>query len=159
MGTGGWAWTAEQDDALRDLCAQKLPFSRIAVILSCSRNSAIGRAHRLGIRNGRLSRSEEVTVKRIVSFKVQREKPMQPEPEPEPQPAPPSGGVHILDLTLRTCRWPAWGHQEQPSMVFCGGTVAPGSVYCATHRRVAYSTPTQRDAGRRGAAEIGAGRR
>lgn len=44
---GCFAWTVERLDVLRDLHARNYSFSYIAAELGCSRNAAIGKAHRL----------------------------------------------------------------------------------------------------------------
>lgn len=46
-------WTAERDEQLEELHSQKIPFSKIAKIMGTTKNSVIGRAHRLGLEKRR----------------------------------------------------------------------------------------------------------
>ena len=42
-------------------------------------------------------------------------------------------GTHLMDLRLRSCRWPLWGDKDRPAfeaMRFCGEPAMTGSSYC-----------------------------
>ncbi len=52
--------------------------------------------------------------------------------------AEPLGGVSLLDLGSRQCRWPL-GDMIEPATRFCGGDTPVGASYCPTHRAMAYS--------------------
>jgi hypothetical protein len=151
-GSNGAAWTPERIERLREMYAAGETIDAIATALDITRGAVSGKAGRLGLfslnRDAFHQRSER---------KLRVKKP--PMPEPEPQPAPPTGGVHILALTLSTCRFPLWAHDAEPDMMHCGARTTGDGPYCATHARRCFSTQTQRDAGRRAAAEIIAGRR
>lgn len=48
-----------------------------------------------------------------------------------------SGGVTLMDLTPRTCRWPV-GDPRHDDFRFCGDYAEPGKVYCCQHHALAY---------------------
>jgi GcrA cell cycle regulator len=52
------------------------------------------------------------------------------------------GGVTILELRDRHCRWPM-GDPSKPEFRFCGKRKA-GKTYCAGHAAIAYIPPEQR---------------
>lgn len=55
-----------------------------------------------------------------------------------------TGGVDIMGLTDKTCRWPLWGHDpDAHPKLFCGDPVTRRS-YCAHHARIAYQPTPQR---------------
>ncbi|WP_408903500.1 GcrA family cell cycle regulator [Roseomonas acroporae] len=54
-------------------------------------------------------------------------------------PAPVVASAPAAPVIHRTCRWPLWGHQEQPTHRYCGAPVEPGKPYCAACARRAYT--------------------
>ena len=48
-----------------------------------------------------------------------------------------SGGVTLMELTTRTCRWPV-GDPRHDDFRFCGDYAEPGRVYCCPHHALAY---------------------
>lgn len=52
-----------------------------------------------------------------------------------------SGGVTLMELTTRTCRWPV-GDPRRDDFRFCGDYAEPGRVYCCQHHALAYYRAT-----------------
>lgn len=52
-----------------------------------------------------------------------------------------SGGVTLMDLTERSCRWPV-GDPRHNDFRFCGDYAEPGRVYCCQHHALAYYRTT-----------------
>ena len=58
----------------------------------------------------------------------------------------PNGGVTIMELTDRTCRW-AFGDPREASFRFCGMAKSPDSgPWCPDHRAMAYEPRRERSA-------------
>lgn len=55
---------------------------------------------------------------------------------------PPGGGVSLLDLTEKMCKWPI-GDPKEPDFAFCGLPSRPGSTYCPAHSAAAYQTSSR----------------
>lgn len=55
---------------------------------------------------------------------------------------PADGGVALIDLTERMCRWP-YGDPREEGFTFCGRPVYPGKPYCADHVFVAYQSSSR----------------
>lgn len=114
-------------ERLRDLIARGLNFAQIAHDLGCTRNAAIGKAHRLGI----------VTAPhKVGSTKPKIKLPHPPvlrlEPKPFPRPAPVlAGEITFLNLEPNHCRY------LFDDGLFCGKPKAIKS-YCAYHASRCY---------------------
>lgn len=52
---------------------------------------------------------------------------------------PPGGGVSLLELTEKMCKWPI-GDPKEPDFVFCGQPSPPGMTYCPAHSAAAYQS-------------------
>ena len=104
-------WTDEAVRTLKKLWAQGLPARDIADKLGgISRNSVIGKAHRLGLSGKTKSAETELeTPPRVTS----------------------------LELTERMCRWPI-GHPGEQGFHFCGKQRLAGRSYCSQHCGLAY---------------------
>lgn len=64
-------------------------------------------------------------------------------PRPAIQEAPPSdGGVALIDLSERMCKWP-YGDPQDDDFTFCGRAIRPGTPYCPDHAAQAYQTSTR----------------
>ncbi len=94
------------------------PTAEIAKMLGMSKNSIIGKVHRLNL-------------------KV-RPSPIKPDVK-KVKKAPPkiTGKVHLMDLKLNTCRWPI-GDPQDDDFCFCGKTTVTGKPYCLEHCQEAY---------------------
>jgi GcrA cell cycle regulator len=163
-------WTPEREAELRQLWSQGLTASQIAARLGASsRNSIIGKVHRLGLsqpKGARLSREE---INRLHNERRRERRARGVErrssgrytslPYPEKLPSEPQTqlagvsagkGVTLLELTWRTCRWPLWGPDTDHGE-YCGARPVDGLPYCVTHCRMAYRPAEQRTSRRRAA--------
>ncbi len=52
------------------------------------------------------------------------------------------GGVALIDLTERMCKWPI-GDPRDPDFTFCGRGIRPGTPYCPEHAAMAYQTSSR----------------
>lgn len=132
------------------LHAEGLSFSAIGSQIGCSRNAAIGKAHRMGLEKRPPTRSERPKRERIRRQRFREVPPMRigenrlypvlPLPKPLPDiaaSAPTSHSCTLMDLGPLTCRWPLWSDAE-PTQLFCGVVPVNGLAYCEHHCRRAY---------------------
>jgi len=52
------------------------------------------------------------------------------------------GGVPLIDLTERMCKWPI-GDPRDADFTFCGRGIRPGTPYCPDHAAMAYQTSSR----------------
>jgi GcrA cell cycle regulator len=158
-------WTDERVELLKKLWADGLSASRIAAELGgVSRNSVIGKVHRLGLSGRAKSASASAPrqrkprvhhqhMMRITRTNVRGNTALAPMPvyeadlEPEPEVIeniiPIGQRCTILELTENTCRWPI-GDPSAPDFFFCGGKTVEGLPYCGYHSRIAYQPVSER---------------
>ena len=134
-------WTPEKIAELTRLwMVEKLSISQCGKAMGITRNSAMGKIHRLNlpVRIGTLSERAPSHPKPLPS-KVE---PM-PQESTTPVPEPPRGPVKLIDATSRTCRWPLWGETDGFSSDFpvCGADRVPGLAWCSEHVKRAFQTP------------------
>jgi hypothetical protein len=140
------AWTGAHDEVLRRRWLSASA-SEIAIDVSRSRNSVIGRARRLGLENKAPTRPRK-------ALKALRDRPLpRPAPPTEPPPAPESDhsksaivadllaapdvydhrpGKSIGELDVYDCRFPL-GDIYKGDFRYCGGTAAKRFGYCGHH--------------------------
>ena len=164
-------WTDDRVELLKKLWAEGLSASKIALQLGdASRNSVIGKVHRLGLA-GRVKTSTAAAPRqrkpREAGGMVRMARPAAvrgntalaavPVYEEEVAPAPravvenivPIGQrCNILELGTGRCRWPV-GDPGAPDFFFCGGKTLGISPYCGYHARIAYHPPADRRRERR----------
>lgn len=140
-------WTGALVQQLCDLYDEQKTFSQIAEIIGMSRNSCIGKAHRLGLERAiiqlspedkrrrdeaRANAIREARMKAAASrqrtntlFRTYVKRPVNDLAE---------RALHIqfLDLEAHHCRFP-YGETGQ-GFTFCGHPKTDGSSYCADHR-------------------------
>jgi GcrA cell cycle regulator len=157
-------WTTNAVKWLKKLWADGLSASQIAAELGgVSRNSVIGKVHRLGlpgrpkrpagtIPRRRKPRSQGATI-RIVRPAVRGntalasthvfEPAHAPEPEVIENIIPIGQRCSTLELSEGKCRWPI-GDPSTPDFFFCGGKTIEGLPYCGYHARIAYQPGVDR---------------
>lgn len=114
-------WTAEDDAVVRAGIAAGLTMQTISEQLGRTRNSVIGRTHKLKLR------SQGARVYAVVAEVITEP------PEDHVQAVEP-GGVRMADIGPDRCRWPLWGENGWPDFRMCG---APGYPWCERHRVMA----------------------
>ena len=143
------AWTKEEDAILRK-ARGKVSAYYVGAQLGRTRNSIIGRWHRLGMCDfkGLLPEKRRPHPQKPLSSKPEQS-PMMRQPArrrslPKPPRAPPPEAVWLplegitpvtfMDLEADHCRWPVTGG-------YCGCQREENSSYCSTHRAIAGNPP------------------
>jgi len=137
-------WTDERVERLKKLFADGWSATQIAKDLGgITRNAAIGKLHRLGLRRGwSAGREASQFVKHQAALKREAKAPKpraHPPGVPLPKERPHEGPVvELLYLGARHCRWPI-GDPQESGFGFCGGEA--DGPYCDDHAQVAYQPP------------------
>lgn len=162
------SWTDERIALLKKMWKEGKSAADIAKMLAkgVTRNAVIGKAHRMGL-SGRPSPikkppSAPAPKKAAPALKKEIKKPvaavkktaapvvsgvknnplLREVAEPrkmEKEAIPPGGGVALIDLTERMCKWPI-GDPKEDDFTFCGRTIRPGTPYCPDHASMAYQS-------------------
>lgn len=159
------SWTDERIATLKKMWKEGKSAAEIAKTLGkgVTRNAVIGKAHRMGL-SGRPSpikkpapvKKEAPAKKETAAAPARAAKKSAPAPKANPALAkeveelksiqksmiPPGGGVALIDLTERMCKWPI-GDPREPDFTFCGRTNNTGTPYCAEHAAMAYQTSSR----------------
>jgi GcrA cell cycle regulator len=162
-------WTDDRVELLKKLWGDGLSASQIAAELGgISRNSVIGKVHRLGLSGRAKNPSATVprqrkprshgTLMRIARPGIRGNTALAPlqsyEPELEPEPElieniiPIGQRCSILELNEGKCHWPI-GDPSSSDFFFCGGKTIEGLPYCGYHSRIAYQPAADRRRDRR----------
>lgn len=149
-------WTDRQIGRLCDLWAQepRIPTAEIGRQLDMSKNSIVGKAHRLGlpsrpspikhdgiratpVRKPRITLPPLLALPSLIADIV-----IPPPPKPvfvAPDPAEPSPEPFFKTRPSQTCCWPV-GDPGTRSFRFCDAEIPASRVpYCAEHRKVAFT--------------------
>lgn len=114
------AWTDDKVKQLKKLWAKGKSTIEIAKELGMSKNSVIGKVHRLDL-TARPS---------PIKKKEDGHKAVRPVP---------SDKCRLLDLRTNTCRWPI-GDPLDEDFHFCGRPTTTGKPYCPEHCKAAYTS-------------------
>ena len=111
-------WTDDKIKKLKKLWQSGKSTAEIAKNLGMSKNSIIGKVHRLDL-SARPSpiKAEQKAKKKVIPKKV--------------------GVVRLIDLKINTCRWPI-GDPKDEDFHFCGEPTVTGKPYCLAHCQEAY---------------------
>jgi GcrA cell cycle regulator len=147
-------WTEELTRLVERLWMEGKSANQIGKQLGRSRNSVIGKVHRMGLNNVVRQRPTLTPSRFNPRFgppkpPKPRAKPVRSPPAaikdnvvplpPRPLPKPPEGGVSLLSLQYGIhCAYPVSGRGADTA--YCGGGTG-GHTYCAAHRRVMYEKP------------------
>lgn len=150
-------WTEAEDATLRKLVDDGLSAGLICGQMGRSRNSVVGRAHRLSIRlkgNDTLGRKVRTVAApspspvRRAPWAVSGAERHQETVEPAKLTQPPLaelGEVLFLEAGARRCRYPASEVRPVEAFMVCGERTLDGSSYCLHHYRVSRApTPARR---------------
>ena len=121
---GKTTWSDERVELLKELWASGKTAAQIAKDLGdgLTRNAVIGKAHRLGLSG------------RVTPVQKKIDKPL---PQEIMNDTAKDGGISLLELTEKTCRYP-FGDPKKSNFHFCGCESLPGLPYCAEHAAMAY---------------------
>lgn len=167
------AWTDEMVEELKKMWKEGLTTGEIGKRLNVSKNSIVGKVHRLGL-SGRPSpikkKNEDEAPAKPVEKKTEKPRPAEPKAAPaapketpapktpakaaapEPKPIMPvkaetphkhSGNLSLTELDNHTCRWPL-GDPKDENFHFCGKKVRVGQTYCDEHAAIAYVKPNKK---------------
>ncbi len=157
-----WSWTAEREDELRKLWPNNdLSCSALGTLLGVSRNSIIGKAHRMKLPERKLSRTpkkDPAPGERMLTHARRGDplrsglnegnRPYRPPldlceaSERVDLPAEQSDcAVDIFALTPEHCHFPLWPTSER-SGLYCGRGAHKGLSYCLGHAHVVFQ-PSQ----------------
>ncbi len=117
-------WTDEKIKNLKKLWQKGATTAEIAKKLGLSKNSIIGKVHRLNLETRPSPIKKTAPVKKAKETKTTNER------------------IGIMELKLNTCRWPI-GDPTDDDFHFCGKNTATGKPYCAEHCAMAYSGSTK----------------
>lgn len=161
------SWTDERIATLKKMWKEGKSAAEIAKTLGkgVTRNAVIGKAHRMGL-SGRPSPikksaapKKEAAPKKTAAKATRSKKAAAPAAAPSSKSAPAKeaaedvrifekdvvpagGGVALLDLTERMCKWPI-GDPRDDDFTFCGLAIRPGTPYCPDHAAMAYQTSSR----------------
>ncbi|MBQ8870944.1 MAG: global cell cycle regulator GcrA-like protein [Alphaproteobacteria bacterium] len=149
------AWTEEMIDGLKQMWKEGLTTNEIAKRLGVSKNSIVGKVHRLNLkaRPSPIKKKEEITATEVTETKEEVVKQSN-----TPIKKITVASVNILttkktkkdsclkltDLDNHTCRWPI-GDPKDDNFCFCGKTIRSGQTYCEEHAAIAYVKPIKKD--------------
>jgi GcrA cell cycle regulator len=139
----GPLWCKESDALLTQLWEDKLPSREIGEIMKRSKNSVVGRAHRLlltprpsPIAGGPSRKKKNRQPKPLTA--AQRPPPTPPAPPtPEPPRQPMRVWIPVKPGPVNACQWPL-GHPGTMEFRFCDQPSLPGRSYCLEHCKTAY---------------------
>ncbi len=152
------AWTSEMIDKLRQMWKQGLTTSEIAKKIGVSKNSIVGKVHRLNLtaRPSPIKKKENVvleqpaqksvekTPKSAKSVKKVKIEPVEISPTVVvPTTVEKTGCIPLTELDNHTCRWPI-GDPRDEGFCFCGKKVRSGQTYCEEHAAIAYVKPMRK---------------
>lgn len=144
------AWTDEMVEGLKKMWKQGLTTNEIAKNLGVSKNSIVGKVHRLNLtaRPSPIKKKEDESAadkteaakpeaKNIKKITINPVEIKAPAPEKAP-----GGGtcLKLTELDNHTCRWPV-GDPRDDNFCFCGKKVRGGQTYCEEHAAIAYVKP------------------
>lgn len=140
-------WTDQEDTDLRQMAADGMPASAIAIKMGRGRSSVCGRGRRLGLTFGggtiraRRRAPTEASTALPSSEATRPTKRTQP---PLDEAGGPIGGVLFLDARLHQCRWPISEVKPVTAFRVCGCPALDGSSYCLHHERMSRQPTPQR---------------
>jgi GcrA cell cycle regulator len=143
-------WNDERIEQLKRLHAEGLSCSRIATELGCglSRNSIVGKLHRIGLRSikpavtkenstPRAARRNSASIDALFSARAPTIEHVQPAPPLNDAEIPLTQRRTLVELGHHDCRW-SCGDPDASDFFFCGAPAVDGFPYCRDHCERAY---------------------
>ena len=142
------AWTEKMVEDLRQMWIEGLTANEIAKKLGVSKNSIVGKVHRLCLtaRPSPIKKKDEVVEsaadKVAENVSVAEAESCESDGTDADVLAEPSAdtaalGIKLVNLDSHTCRWPL-GDPREDDFGFCGKKVRAGQTYCDEHAAMAY---------------------
>ena len=152
------AWTNEMIDQLKQMWKKGFTTNEIAKELGVSKNSIIGKVHRLNLtaRPSPIKKKEKAPASdtstkpavRTAEIKETKEakdsKPQKITISPIEVTAHKNTCLKLGELDGHTCRWPI-GDPKDDNFCFCGKKVRAGQTYCDEHAAIAYVKPGKKE--------------
>ncbi len=113
-------WTDDKIKNLKKLWLKGSTTAEIAKKLGLSKNSIIGKVHRLNLENRPSPIKKATPIKKVKVTPQKAER------------------IGIMELKINTCRWPI-GDPVDEDFHFCGKNTVMGKPYCAEHCAMAYA--------------------
>ena len=150
-------WTADHIRRLKELWGEGLSAAQIAKAMGggLSRNSIIGKSHRLGLKRGVIKPGKKEVDKSVHKAATPRPKKVNPNwveraplvPSHIPEPVGPSGGVSLAEKPFDSC--PAIIGvlalpNESTEPAYCGAPKIEGKSWCGHHYAMFVSPPRAR---------------
>ncbi len=130
------SWTDERVEELKRLWESGKSASEIGKILGVSKNSVVGKAHRLKLK------PRPSPIRRTPAVKPKVEAPRPVAKPPVEVALPPSPVQSDLNTKGPKCLWPI-GDPGDVDFHFCEAPAVPSKPYCAEHCARAYITKTK----------------
>lgn len=149
------AWTDEMVESLKQMWKKGLTTNEIAKNLGVSKNSIVGKVHRLNLtaRPSPIKKKEEnvvVAETQTDTLEATTENNLQaaeintfkePIKSTVVEHKKTNGSyIKLTELDNHTCRWPI-GDPKDDNFCFCGKKVRSGQTYCEEHAALAYVKP------------------
>ena len=147
------AWTNEMISQLKQMWKKGLTTNEIAKELGVSKNSIVGKVHRLNL----TARPSPIKKREGDESAVVTQGPLKLEMNDETQTPKPTITINTIEvkahqntclklseLDSHTCRWPI-GDPKDDNFCFCGKRVKAGQTYCDEHSAIAYVKPGKKD--------------
>ena len=141
-------WTVEQVEQLRKMWAQGLTANEIAKKLGVTKNSIVGKVHRLCLQARpspiKSKETEELKTENLSAAEINIDSEQtnknanetvaeSKEKNSDNQ----NENIKLINLDSHTCRWPI-GDPRDEDFCFCGKKVRIGQTYCDEHSLLAY---------------------
>lgn len=144
------AWTEKMVEDLRQMWIEGLTANEIAKKLGVSKNSIVGKVHRLCLtaRPSPIKRKEDMLPENEITIESSEEitEEIIEISDAEVKVVENSEtalGIKLVHLDSHTCRWPL-GDPRDENFGFCGKKVRAGQTYCDEHSAMAYVKATKR---------------
>lgn len=151
------AWTNEMIEGLKKMWKKGLTTNEIAKELGVSKNSIVGKVHRLNLtsRPSPIKKKEEDEIATPVVEALEKEVDSNVQEEvktpkinkitvnPIEVKAHKNTCLKLSELDSHTCRWPI-GDPKDDNFCFCGKKVRAGQTYCDEHAAIAYVKPNKK---------------
>ena len=121
-------WTPDRIKTLIALWDEGHPTSEIGRRLGVTKNSVVGKVHRLGLKKRQSPIRQASTAPRPKQVKTAKSKTVV---------KPPASSVKMEELTSSMCCWPE-GEPGTDNLHFCGQQVVDDKPYCDAHCARAY---------------------
>lgn len=144
------AWTEQMVNQLKDMWMDGLTTNEIAKNLGMSKNSVVGKVHRLNL-SARPSPIKKKSETPVLEEKTEKSLPLKQTKKIVINPISISeksvgsnACLKLTELDNHTCRWPI-GDPRDDDFCFCGKKVRSGQTYCEEHAAIAFVKPGKKE--------------